>query len=75
MITFLEMEHGLPAGKVLAMRYKTTSHVVHAPPFSIPLGSGILARCLGNVDGDSNLPSRHYLGVIAFWELPSVGEI
>ena len=48
MITFLEMESGLSAGRVLSRRYPSTSHVIHAPPFSIPLGRGCFGRCVGN---------------------------
>ena len=52
MIAFLEMESGLPAGKLLAATHPTVSFVTHAPPFSLRFGGryGVCGVCGEEVD-------------------------
>jgi len=47
MIAYLELEHGMPAGKLLSRSHPTVSHVTHAPPFSLRFGGryGFLGLC------------------------------
>lgn len=47
MIAFLEMEHGLTAGRVLIAAHPTVSFVTHAPPFSLRFGGrfGLFGLC------------------------------
>lgn len=47
MIAYLELEHGVPAGKLLSESHPTVSYVTHAPPFSLRFGGryGFLGMC------------------------------
>lgn len=60
MIAYLELEHGIPAGKLLSRSHPTVSFVTHAPPFSLRFGGryGFLGLCGEERDPFDDLTSN-----------------
>jgi hypothetical protein len=60
MIAYLELEHGMPAGKLLSRSHPTVSFVTHAPPFSLRFGGryGFLGMCGEERDPFDDLTSN-----------------